>query len=129
MGLQTFDEKTPFLGIARLLDTDGLAAVVLAATPAYPTRVDAILCSNLDTIAHVVVLEFQRISTVVYVGSFSVPAGTGTGGLPSVDLLHEVLPATVGGLLLTFDITLYARCEVACNAGKGIHFSLLGGTV
>lgn len=112
MGLSQFDENTALAQGVVLDAATGLGQVFLYNENPLQARVDAILATNDDVIAHVVVL-IGYLSGVYYpIGSMSIPPGTGLGGLPSVDFLAGCLPSTMSGIVLDTGTSLMVRLEV-----------------
>lgn len=129
MGLATFDEGAPFYQRTSFVTADGTTLKDIANPPNNRVRVDAIVCINQDTIAHVVNLNMTDGGGNSFLGSLSIPAGQGTNGTPGVDLLAGCLPATVVGVVLPPNARLQASLNVAISGAVQLMVACLGGTV
>jgi hypothetical protein len=128
-GLAQFQETQPLVQETAFLNANGIAAAAILANLSGPYRVDMVLATNGDAVDHVIDL-YIRISGVNYpIGSVSVPAGSGFGGVPSVDILAGALPAGSAGLPLIDGATLYASMEVAITAPNQVTITALGGVL
>jgi len=129
VGLSTFDEVQPIVNGVTILNADGTAPKSITTAQTSRIRVDSILVSNTDTIAHVVRL-YALISAVAYlIGSVSVPAGQGTAGTPAIDLLASALPITQVGIALAASVTLQASVEVVMTGATVLTINVVGGYV
>jgi len=127
MGLQTFDERTILAAVKLVAPADGTGAVALLPVHSSDRRVDTIIATNRDTIAHVVTLTLNNGATTIILGSVSLAAGAGTAGTPAVDVLAACLPATVVGLLLVPADNLLVTMAVAIQATFDVGFKVIGG--
>lgn len=127
MSLQTFDERTVLNALVLMLPADGTATKIIAAVNSSDRRIDNVLISNRDTIAHVVTASVVAGGTTVILGSVSIPAGQGFAGTPSIDLLASIFPATFVGLNLAPSATLNVTLAVAIQATFDVGFFVNGG--
>jgi hypothetical protein len=127
MGLSTFDEKAAVIWNALVLPAAGTGAVTLIPAQVGDVRVDTILVSNRDGIAHVIIVQVAVGAVYTIIGTVSVPAGAGTAGTPSVDILAAVLPATQVGLVLPGGDILRISMAVAIVATFDVSVTAFGG--
>jgi hypothetical protein len=126
MSLQIYDEVTPIASPISFTSADTTVAKVVAGNTLGKYRVDALLVTNTDGIAHVVDL-YAHVGAVSYhIGSVSVPAGQGTGGTPALDLLAAAFPATQVGISLPAVTSLWASMEVSIVTGS-VDLLFVGG--
>jgi hypothetical protein len=93
--LQQFSESYP-IQFARTLDSTAVPGAYVNITPSRPLvyRLDAMLASNSDSIDHTLLLALSdEGSGITPVGDVLIPAGSGHGALPAVDVLARLAPA------------------------------------
>jgi hypothetical protein len=129
MGLSTFDEFLPISQRTLIKAAQTTAIQQIAVSVNGSLRIDNVLVSNNDVIAHVVDLVVSSGVTPTIIGGASVPAGTGYAGTKSIDLLATALPATLVGLVLPLGTGLYANAEVAVTSTFELDLTVLGGVV
>lgn len=127
MGLQIFDERTVLTAVKLMLPADGTAAVSILPVHSSDRRVDSIIVSNRDTIAHVCNLTLVAGAVTVELGSVSVAASAGYLGTPGVDILASCLPATVVGLAMPPAGSLNLSLSVALVATFDLSVTVNGG--
>ena len=117
MGLSVFDERAPMLGKYDLLPADGTNNVVIHAVHATAARLDALIISNNDTIAHVISVSLRSGAAYYTVGTVSVPAGAGFAATLPVDAMATLAPASLGGLYIPpgFEVTVAAVVAVVAT--------------
>lgn len=127
MGISIFDET--LADSNAIVFDDGNSPGTLTLTPNDKTlrRVDTILAANNDTIDHVVNLRINIAASFYWLGSVTVPAGTGFDGVPAIDLLAACVPVTQVGLNLFSFNYLEINVPVALNTGKGLWLTTFGG--
>ncbi len=129
MGLTQFDEQLAIVGVGIINAATGTARIAAAPFQARQHRVDAVYCTNTDVIAHVVRLWMNKGGVFGLIGSETIPAGAGTGGAPSIDLLATCLPVGEVGLLLDSSCELDVSVEVAVTLSNEVDVVLQGGNV
>jgi len=129
MGLTTFDETAAEVWSWLLVPASGTGFIALVPTDVFDRRVDSILVSNRDGIAHVINLSLIVGSSRTQLGSVSVPAGAGYAGTPSVDILPTSLPATQVGLVVPGNYALNFNVSVAVVATFDMSVTAFGGRV
>lgn len=127
MPLQQFDERVPFLDSERFLDSDtpGTYKSVLDGMLPLVLRLDTIQLLNADTIDHNVSLSANNDGSL-YLMSGLVPAGSGFGAVPPVDLLALALPAAYH-YVMPSSYGIWWTVSEAVGAGKAVRMILAGG--
>lgn len=128
MPLDQFSERVPVTFSAQWDHTiTPTTAVQIGTTaPKGDYRIDTWQISNLDTIDH----TFQIIVNMGvedYVGALTVPAGAGSGTVPPIDVLAQLLPSVNHYLWVTGGDFPGAVLGEAINTGKFVYIFLLGG--
>jgi hypothetical protein len=129
MGFQVFDEHEAYNLFASLVAGNGTGPNALIAVQTKPLRIDAIYVANNDTIAHVFNLYFFNGAGSIYLGSVNIPAGTGTLGTPTIDVLAACLPPTLAGFVIASGFGLQWGVDVAMSGGKTLYGTAVGGYV
>jgi hypothetical protein len=127
MGLSIFDEVQPYDVVATLNTASGIIAVSVAPQTTTPRRLDNILVTNSDVIAHVVTLLYVDSGISIVLGSWSIPAGQGYVGTPGVDLLAAVLPSTQVGLACRASVSFSLQLAVVMGATAVLGVVVNGG--
>src|SRR6266581_6119863 len=127
MGLSQFDEQLAIVGVGIINAATGTARIAAAAFQGRQHRVDSVFCTNTDVIAHVVRLWMNKGGVFALLGSETIPAGAGTGGAPSIDLLASCLPVGEAGLVLDNTCELDVSVEVAVTLTNEVDVTLQGG--
>lgn len=127
MGLQNFDESNAFAQVRYIIAGTGTSIVDFTNSNGVPFRIDALVATNNDSIAHVVNVYYFDGATPGLLGSVSVPSGAGTLGTPGVDLLPAVLPASVVGLVCGPVSKIQGNVAVAVTGGNSVQVTALGG--
>jgi hypothetical protein len=127
VGLSQFDERQPLAVGGTMLNASGLGPQILPPSAILtPVRIDKILVTNTDAIPHLVTLALQSTGPNVILGSAIVPAGQGTAGTPSFDLLAAAVPA-ITGITMDASNSLVVTLAVAVVAPNELDFAILGG--
>ena len=129
MGLATFDEKQAYAKVVYFINATGVTQQHLADASGLILRIDSLVVTNADSIAHVITVQLNDGSTGGTLGTVSVAAGAGTAGTPGVDILAAVLPATVVGVVLPPSAFIGAFLAVAVTGGNTLQVTALGGYV
>lgn len=127
MSFGSFDEVR-LGGNAVVLDNSlgtGLAEIIPASQ--YGVRLDTLVGSNNDAIDHVVAFAFDFGGGIRHFGSVSVPAGSGYGGVSSVDLLAGLLPINTAGLTVEPSVIFECANEVSATVAGSVTVSWIGG--
>jgi hypothetical protein len=127
MGLQSFDERIPVVGVLHILAAGGTAYANVVAQNLGTYRIDDILLSNSDTIAHVVVIAVRSGATDYPLASISVPAGAGSGGVAPVAVAATQLPIGQSGWLFANTQDLRAKVEVVMTGATFVDVVAYGG--
>lgn len=125
--LEKFNETSPVWQVTSFVNADGTTAKQVFANSGGPARVDAILIVNNDTIAHVVNLFLRSSSANFLMGSISIAAGVGTGGVPAVDLISSLFPAQVDAISLNTTLTLQLSLAVAMTGATTLTVMMVAG--
>jgi hypothetical protein len=128
MSINQFDEHLPIIHVVTIVTAMGTGKLTLATPPYQGERVDDILLSNTDAIAHVVNLSYSRSGTNYPLASISVPAGSGSAGVPPVNLADTQSPSKHLGWLLQAPDTLAVNVEVAMGAATTLYVVSQGGS-
>jgi hypothetical protein len=129
MGIQSFDESLPLNEGASIESTDGTNWVSVHGGIQSLCRIDTILVTNSDSVDHVVNLRMNANAAQTRLTSVNLPAGTGSAGVPPVDLIAAIPGVLAGGIPLYAFTTLEAQAEVAFGAGTGAQISVVGGSL
>jgi hypothetical protein len=128
VSLQQFDERNPVQVGVGIVAANTTTDVAIISAAALDTRIDSVLATNTDTIPHVVGLRVGIGGGAYSLGTVSVPAGAGTGGAPTVDVLASGFPTTQVGFILKNGNTLSGHVEVTMVGGSYVHLVAIGGT-
>lgn len=129
MGLSQLEEKTPFEQQQTFANADGTALKDVASLTTSNYRIDAIFVTSTDTAARVIDLYWNNGGADSLLGSANVPAGAGTGGAATVDLVATILGTSPGQFVLPATHKLRASMESAVTAAKTVDVTALGGTL
>lgn len=129
MGLQTFDETSPFVHGTTFNAGSGTGFLTIANPAPFRVRVDAILAASTAAAGHHASLFFFDGSATNGIGAANIAAGVGIGGVASVDFLAACLPSTVTGLVIPANGNLQVALDVALAGGELIVLTVLGGYV
>jgi hypothetical protein len=127
MGLSSFDENTAINSAQTLNAASGTGEVWLWDETPLPSRVDSLVGTTNDVIDHVIALRIDHGGGVQQLGSVTIPAGSGYGATPTVDLLAALPVALQGGLLLSYQDALKVQLEVAVTAAFVVDVLASGG--
>lgn len=81
-------------------------------------RLDVVMFSNSDTIAHHVLIDPMNAAGGSLWGQFAIPAGAGYAGVPPVELLSAWLPSSLQFWLVGAGQPWNFQLVEAVNAGK-----------
>ena len=129
MGLSQYDEQIPVLAACELDSGDGTTPKQIYAADYYDVRLDTILITT-NSLVDIGVCVFMNINSNGYsIFGMTIPAGSGFGGVPAVDVIGEMVTHNVGGLLLpkNQDINIYVTEALA--AGKVLDVVAMGGSI
>lgn len=129
-GTGQFNEVYPLFGTFTFLSsyTPGTAENVTN-LGGGPGRVDVLLATNADAVAHVVHIKVIVGGTPNQVGDVNVPAGAGVGSVAPVDVLAAIMPSTQQGIVLPVGYDLAAVMSAAPGAGTYVTLAAFGGTL
>lgn len=127
MPLQIFDERAPANAACYIQAAQGLNPVTLRTAGSVGGRIDDVLMSNSDTIAHVIIFGMTIGANPYVIASISVPAGAGSGGTAPVRLFDTQMPVQQAGWVLNPLGVVTAAVEVAVAATKTVTIVALGG--
>lgn len=129
MGLATFNEINAIVEQFNFTSADTSNSKSVTTSRTQQARIDSMVVTNTDTIAHVVNVFSKTAGGVEnLLGSVSVPAGAGTLGTPGVDVLAGSLPATQSGLLIPALTFVSAGMAVTIGTGH-VWVTSYGGTL
>lgn len=127
LGIQQFDENSGLIVQYGFTSTDGTTAVQLLENLQVAVRVDQISAINTDAIDHHADVVLIAGGTPFVLGSVTIPAGAGVGGVPNVDLLTPSLHAPQAGIVIPYDMGLSVGMEEAVVFGALVAVTVLGG--
>lgn len=128
MGLQQYDERV-ILASRGHLDTSAVVGTYTAivASNAYDARVDSWQLINNDTVDHHLAIAAGIGNEANVVIEIKVPAGSGFGGVPAVDVLAALQPADFHYVMLLSGDIWYWTVREAIGAGKYVGSFAQGG--
>jgi len=129
MGLGIFDETTPYQAFFDIQAADGTAYKAFTASQLGRIRVDAIYCSNDDSIAHYLQIAVFDGSAWSPYGTVTVPAGAGRTNVPAVEAIGLLIPAAIGAIIIAPFYQLGGRTDVAVTGGFDLYGTVQGGAV
>lgn len=127
MGFANFDEHTLLVLTRQFTDAAFPAFQDFSAPGNLAARVDSVVATNDDTIAHTILVGISDGTTEWWMGTATIPIGAGHAGVPSVDVLALALPATTQWLFATELVAIRLRLGEAMSAGKLLNVALFGG--
>lgn len=129
MGLGIFDETTPFQAYFDIQNADGTAYKAFTLSQLGRIRIDAIYCSNNDSVPHYLQIAVFDGSAWAPYGTVLVPSGAGRTNVPAVEAIGVLIPATVGGIVIPPFYQLGGRTDVAVTSGFDLYGTCQGGAV
>jgi hypothetical protein len=128
-GLSTFNETHPS-NVAQVLDNAlGTGTRTWDAPGFADWRVDAVFATNTDSIDHVVDVFYVATGTPVLWFSVNVPAGSGVGSVPPVNLLAGLAtPYNLGFPLTVYD-SLQLANEVSATVSGSVYVLVFEATL
>lgn len=129
MSLERFDERSPANVYAEIVDADTTTYVIASPNDASTRRFDSILVSSDDTVDALVRLSIDTGTYKLPLGYASIPAGSGHGGVPSVDLITVLVNAAVAAIIVGPFENVVVNVAATVSAGKTLQFALLGGVL
>lgn len=129
MGLNQFSEGLALNNQVRFTNADGTTLKSVMTQSGYPSRLDSLLVSNTDTIAHVIRFYWNWAGTDYLIGSINVPAGAGTAGVAAVEAMSLLFPSGSQGFTGTSGWNLRASMEVAVVATFNVDMVAFAGTL
>jgi hypothetical protein len=127
VGIQTFDEILPNPQGVTFVNADGTTIKVVAGQSLQRIRIDGLIATNTDTIAHVARLYINLAAVNYLLGSVSIPAGAGTLGAAGIDLLAGAIPGVDSTIALAPGQFLTVSMEVAVVLTFTVTVASLGG--
>jgi len=129
MGLQSFDERTPFYAQADIVNATGTTFINLNPGTQGPFRFDQIWATNTDGIDHVVDVWLSGASLTTLIGSVNIPAGQGLAGTPGIELLTTLNSTTPVSGLGDDNTNVLINVEVTVTGANHVYLTCIGGTV
>ena len=129
MSIAIFDERTPYADYVEIVNSDGTNYKNLTLSDASIRRIDSILVSSDDTVDRYVRLNVYDGSTQRSMGYAKIPAGSGHGGLPTVDLVTVLCSSLIAGVVPGPFNQLTVNSDTAVTSGKTIQCSAFGGVL
>lgn len=128
-GTGQFNEYLPLVQAAEVDDTyTPLVAVSMAAARSDGYRLDGIMASNGDGVDHELTVNLpDETGTQHPVASVTLPAGSGHGAVPFVDVLAALSPSYALGLSLPPSATWEWFLAAAPGAGTLVVLWAVGG--
>jgi hypothetical protein len=127
-GLAQFNEIAPYGTNVVLSNASGTSEVTLVSSNVARLRIDAIVCTNTDTVAHVLDIKLQYVASHV-IGSVTIPAGAGYGAVPSIEVVQALNLPNVPGFILPATCFINVQLEVTLTSGKVVELCAIGGYV
>jgi hypothetical protein len=128
LGLSAFQETQPVCQATLFTSADTTVGKSILATQNGPQRIDDIVLCSTDTAAIQFDLFLRIGSTSTLLGSVTVPAGSGTGGVAPVLFFEHLAFTNYQGVNLAGNMTLFGSCEATMTAAKTLTVTALGGT-
>lgn len=129
MGVQVFDESTPWVDGVIVLPADGTGWVQLWSQSYAAIRVDFMPMLNTDTVDHVVRIKLSDGQTDHHLGAVTVLAGAGMGTVANYDAIPDICDPDLGGIIVPKGWILWVCLPVALAAGKELPVSAHGGII
>jgi len=129
MGLQNFNELAPINQGITLNNGSGTGNVELTLQGMPVWRVDEIIVFSTDSAARVMRLLWHTASTALLLGSATIPAGAGTAGAASIDLIQAIAVFASRGIVLPAGDYLMVAMESAITSPLNIVVVAMGGTL
>lgn len=129
MGLSQFDEVQPLQQNLRADNSWGTTPTNTANIPVGRYRIDGILLTSNDVIAHDVDFYYATSGAVREIGSVAVPAGAGYGATPPIDALPLLLGTSTWQLVLPAGDLVLISFEVAITSGQFVDITFFGGAI
>lgn len=124
---QPFEYTALYVDTAEVIDTSPGDSDSFDVIGFHGARIDRLLLTNDDTIAHDVQLTMWTGTAAGTIGSVAVPAGTGYAGVKAVDAIDALLPAGTPYLLVPPGGYVTLHCEVGVTTGKFVRGLAFGG--
>ena len=129
MGLSVYDEHTRIWEGTTFDVSNGTATSHILTMSWEPGRIDQILLTSSDAIAHICSFTaVVQVGSTVLLGSVNLPAGTGYGGTPALDALPLLVGAGVG-IVITGGDALDMNLDVAATVATVVGVLVVGGKV
>lgn len=122
-----FTETLPAIWEGKITNGSGTGNVALTDAEGYSRQVDAITVVNNDGISHGVLIWISYNSFTFVIGAGPVPAGTGVGSTPSLNLLTIALPSTITSLALPGGAQVLVSVNETVTGGAFVQCTALGG--
>jgi len=129
MPFQIFNENGFINKFQTWTDADGDSGFVIYTGDYTYKRFDSVLVTNGDTDDHVFDIYCQFSGEEYHMASCNVPAGSGEGGVPPVDIVALQGAISMGGWVIdTYDDVRWA-VRGTINTGKKVHALAFIGTI
>jgi len=127
VGLTRFDMVWPISHAQYFTDSDTTDSALLIESVDRPILIEHIFVSSNDSVDRVVQIS-QNVNGSAYpIGSITVPAGAGFGGVRCLDVIQHLVDPAIDGYVLKPGDSLRGAMEVTMTAGKVINFVSTGG--
>lgn len=127
MSFQVFDERISLAIGSQILPADTTVAKSFWTIAGDSRRLDAVVISSTDTVDRVVQFSVLLGATNFPLFEVSIPAGSGHGVVPPVELFAAVNLANLVGLVVPTNGTVQWAAVVTITAAKAITAVALGG--
>lgn len=127
LGLTTFQETQPIAQATSFTSADTTVAKSILAQQTSPFRIDDIVITSDDTVDRVVDIYLRTVSTNTLLGSVTVPAGAGHGGVVPAMFFYDNNITPFLGFNMNTNQTLQASIETTMTAAKTIVITPFGG--
>jgi hypothetical protein len=128
LGLSSFDETYPYAGNAHLTSASGTTPATLWSQGSTPSRVDAILVRLVSASDQTVLLTYAFSGVDREVGRWVVPANTGDGTVPIMNLF-ATLPEGMDGIKVPAGVSLKAGMVAALTGSDSLEVNAFGGVL
>ena len=118
MGFQTFNEALPRVWLGFLDNGSSPGDYPIIDGDGYPSSIDQFWVSNSDGIDHVVWISGDVTAARSVIVSATIPAGSGVGGVPPVQLIPSALQTLGFGLVSTPDSLIRFGVEELIVTGE-----------
>jgi len=128
MSLEQIDERTPVFGHYSFNSSYvAHTEVDVVPDPANVWRLDSLIGTNFDSVDHTMSVIVHQGTDSYYLATVTIPAGSGKGATPPVDVLGQVMGTAEHYLNLASGYSLRADLSDVPTAAGTVEISAMGG--